>query len=272
MDFFRALVDQAVQIPGPAIERIGAAARAVQAVVVMGMTERDGGSLYNTQAFFGADGTLLGSRRKLKPTSAERLVWGEGDGSGLRVFESNMDGLSMKLGGLMCGEHNFALARYTLQALGEQIHVASYPDPLMEGRPFTDRVEAAVRHYAAEGQCFVLNANGLISDEIRARAFDTPEALAEISGADARSGGSWHSGARRPRARRAADWPRGAYFARVLTSAISLMPSTGSIAAGHSGRGDVFKLTVDFRAAYGLCRAQGGAGWRTTRSARIGPV
>ena len=108
--------------------------------MVMGVTERDGGSLFNSQVFVGADGTLLGRRRKLKPTSAERLVWGEGDGAGLRVFDTGETG---RLGGLICGEHNLALARFTMQSQQEQLHVASYPDPLMEGRPFYERVDAA---------------------------------------------------------------------------------------------------------------------------------
>jgi len=135
--------------------------------------------------------------------------------------------------------------RYTLQALGEQLHVASYPDPLMEGRPFADRIEAAVRHYAAEGQCFVLNANGFISDEIRACAFDTPEALAELGGADALSGGSRIIA------------PDGRVLAGPLSGAEGILCAAidlDNIAyakywfdpAGHSSRGDVFKLTVDF--------------------------
>jgi aliphatic nitrilase len=248
--FHRALYEQAVEIPGPAIDQLGKAARAAQAVVVMGMTERAGGTLYNTQAFFGADGSLLGTRRKLKPTSAERLVWGEGDGSGMRVFATPIStagssAFDVKLGGLMCGEHNFALARYTLQSLGEEIHVASYPDPLMEGKPFADRLEAAVRHYAAEGQCFVLNATGYIDDAIRAAAFDTPEAAAELQGAGARNGAS------------SIIAPDGRTLAGPLSGAEGILLAQIDLAniayakfwfdaAGHSGRHDIFRLQVDF--------------------------
>ena len=255
--FHRALYEQAVEIPGPAIDKLGKAARAAQAVVVMGMTERAGGTLYNTQAFIGADGSLLGTRRKLKPTSAERLVWGEGDGSGMRVFSPKISTsageASFKLGGLMCGEHNFALARYTMQALGEEIHVASYPDPLMEGRPFADRLEAAVRHYAAEGQCFVLNATGYIDDAIRAAAFDTPEAAAELQGADARNGAS------------SIIAPDGSTLAGPLSGREGILLAQIDLAkiayakfwfdaAGHSGRHDIFKLQVDFSARDALAR------------------
>jgi aliphatic nitrilase len=239
-DFFKQLYEAAVELPHD-LAAVCAAAKAAGAVVVMGLTERAGGSLYNTQAFIGPDGTLLGSRRKLKPTSAERLVWGEGDGSGMRVFETPFG----KVGGLMCGEHNLALARYTLQALGEQIHVASYPDPLMEGRPFADRLEAAVRHYAAEGQCFVLNATGFISEEIRAKVFDTPEARAELDGADALNGAS------------SIIAPDGQTLAGPLSGEEGLLTAMIDVkniayakywfdAAGHSGRGDIFRLEVDF--------------------------
>ena len=85
MRFYRALTESAVHLDDPEVVTLQAAAREAQMVVVMGITQRDGGSLYNSQLFIGADGALLGTRRKLKPTSAERLVWGEGDGAGLRA-------------------------------------------------------------------------------------------------------------------------------------------------------------------------------------------
>jgi len=161
MQFYQQLTEAAVELDGPEVAALQSAARDAECVVVMGVTERDGGSLYNSQLFLGADGSLLGCRRKLKPTSAERLIWGEGDGAGLRVYDT---GLTGRLGGLICGEHNLSLARFTMQSQQEQIHVASYPDPQMEGRPFAERVDAAVRHYAAEGQCFVLNATGYLDE------------------------------------------------------------------------------------------------------------
>jgi aliphatic nitrilase len=242
-EFFKQLFEAAVEVPGPMLAPLCAAARAAGAVVVMGVTERLRGSLYNAQVFIDADGSILGVRRKIKPTSAERLVWGEGDGSGMRVFDTAFG----RLGGLMCGEHNFALARYTLQSLGEEIHVASYPDPMMEGRPFADRLEAAVRHYAAEGQCFVLNATGFIDYAIRERVFDTPEAAAELAAPGALNGAS------------SIIAPSGQVLAGplsgregILTAEIDLANSAYAKywfdAAGHSGRPDLFRLEVDFAA------------------------
>ena len=243
MHFYRSLTQAAVSLDGPEVGALREAARNAQCVVVMGITEQCGGSLYNSQLFLGADGELLGSRRKLKPTSAERLVWGEGDGSGLRVFDTGETG---RLGGLICGEHNLSLARFTMQSQQEQLHVASYPDPMMEGRPFADRVDAAVRHYAAEGQCFVLNATGFIGEDARAALYDTPELAQELD--------------RDPAALHGASsiiGPDGSYLAGplsgregVLTAEIDLsripLSKFWFDPSGHSGRPDVFDLRVNF--------------------------
>mmetsp|Transcript_28339 Transcript_28339/g.83151 ORF Transcript_28339/g.83151 Transcript_28339/m.83151 type:complete len:268 (-) Transcript_28339:106-909(-) len=199
MRFYQQLTECAVSLDGPEISMIQVAARKAGCVVVMGVTERDGGSLFNSQVFVGADGTLLGRRRKLKPTSAERLIWGEGDGSGLRVFDTGET--AGRVGGLICGEHNLALARYTMQSQQEQVHVASYPDPRMEGRPFAERVDAAVRHYAAEGQCFVLNATALLDDAARAALYDTADSVG--------SPPSWIETRRRSPAARRSSHPTG---------------------------------------------------------------
>ncbi|MBL8382928.1 MAG: carbon-nitrogen hydrolase family protein [Burkholderiales bacterium] len=239
--FFRRLHEAAVVVGGPETAALAAAARRAGAVVVIGVTERDGGSLYNTQLFFDADGTLALRRRKLKPTNAERLVWGEGDGSGLAVLST----AAGRIGGLICGEHNFALARYTMQSLGEEIHVASYPDPLMEGRGFADRLEAAVRHYAAEGQCFVLNATGFIDAATRAVAFDTPEAAAELADPRGLNGAS------------SIIAPSGEVLAGPLSGREGILTADIDLAgiayakywfdaAGHSARHDIFRLQVDF--------------------------
>lgn len=241
--FFKRLFASAVEVGGPVTARLGEAARAAGMVVVIGVTERAGGSLYNTQLVFDADGTLVGHRRKLKPTNAERLVWGEGDGSGLKVWDTVVG----RVGALMCGEHNFALARYALQAQGEEIHVASYPDPLMEGRGFADRLEAAVRHYAAEGQCFVLNATGFIDAAVREAAFTTPAAREELADPQGLNGAS------------SIIAPSGAVLAGPLSGRAGLITAAIDLdrivdakywfdAAGHSGRPDLFRLSIDFGA------------------------
>src|SRR5262245_42218641 len=103
-----------VVIPGPVTERLSQAAREAQALVVIGVSEResDRGTLFNTLVFLGPDGTLLGKHRKLMPTNHERLIWGMGDGSTMEVFETPMG----RVGGLICWENWMPLARYALYA------------------------------------------------------------------------------------------------------------------------------------------------------------
>ena len=92
-------------------------------VVLIGVNERDRGTIYNTQLIFDADGTLIQRRRKITPTFHERMIWGQGDGSGLRAVDSAVG----RIGQLACWEHYNPLARYALMADGEQIHSAMYP-------------------------------------------------------------------------------------------------------------------------------------------------
>jgi aliphatic nitrilase len=161
--YMRTLYAQAVEIPSAATEALCAAAKQAGVYVVMGLNEREGGTLYNSQLVLGPDGTILGKRRKLVPTSHERMVWGRGDGADLELFETSFG----KLGALICYEHANALFRYALQGRGEQIHVANWPG----GIPSTNRIiDAAVRHYAFEGGCFVISVTGVL----------TPAALAEL--------------------------------------------------------------------------------------------
>lgn len=111
------LYDQAVTIPGPATTELGRAARAADAYVAIGVNERDGGTLYNTLLWLQPDGEVLGAHRKLMPTGAERLVWGYGDGSTLRVHDTPVG----RLGGLICWENYMPLARYALYQQGLEV-------------------------------------------------------------------------------------------------------------------------------------------------------
>lgn len=155
-EYMRVLYREAVQIPSPAVEQLCAAARRTGTFVVMGLHERDGGTLYNSQLFIGPDGNVLGCRRKLVPTSHERLVWGRGDGSDLKVYPTDIG----MLGGLICYEHANALFRYALQAQREQIHIANWPGGMPGINPIID---AATRHYAFEAQAFVVSVTGVLT-------------------------------------------------------------------------------------------------------------
>jgi len=154
------LMERAPTVPGPTTDAVGAAARESGMVIVLGVNERDHGSLYNTQLIFDADGRLVLKRRKITPTYHERMVWGQGDGAGLRAVDTRAG----RVGALACWEHYNPLARYALMADHEEIHCAQFPGSLV-GQVFGDQMGVTIRHHALESGCFVINATGWLRDE-----------------------------------------------------------------------------------------------------------
>lgn len=154
------LYEDAVVVPGPVTEAVAQAARRHKMVIVLGVNERDHGSLYNAQIIFDADGQILLKRRKLTPTFHERMIWGQGDGAGLKVVDSAVG----RIGALACWEHYNPLARYALMAQHEEIHAAQFPGSLV-GQLFADQIEVTIRHHALESGCFVVNATGWLTEE-----------------------------------------------------------------------------------------------------------
>ena len=146
-----ALYEQAVSVPGPVTDQIGAAARQYGMHVLLGVNERDGGSLYNTQLLIDAAGDIVLRRRKITPTYHERMVWGQGDGAGLTVVSTALG----KVGALACWEHYNPLARFALMAQGEEIHCAQFPGSLV-GEIFSEQTAVTMRHHALEAGCFVI--------------------------------------------------------------------------------------------------------------------
>ena len=148
---FAALVQSAVSIPDPAVNRLAEAAGDCKVTVAIGVNERNAEAsnttLYNTLLYLGPDGTILGKHRKLIPTAGERLVWAQGAEAGLEVFSLPFG----RLGGLICWENYMPLARYALSAAGQQIHVAPTWD---RGEPWI----STLRHIGKESRCFVLGA------------------------------------------------------------------------------------------------------------------
>jgi len=174
----RKLIDQAVTVPSPATDAIGEAARRAGVVVSIGVNERDGGSLYNAQLLFDADGTLVQRRRKISPTYHERMIWGQGDGSGLRAVDSKVG----RVGQLACWEHYNPLARYAMMADGEQIHSAMYPGSIF-GELFAEQTEINIRQHALESGCFVVCASAWLDADQQARiARDTGGSAGPLSG------------------------------------------------------------------------------------------
>ena len=145
-----------IQVPGPETERLAVGAREAGVALVVGVNERVGSSLFNTQVFIDSDGTLLGQHRKLQPTFAERTVWAQGDGSTLKVWP--MSG-GVRVGGLVCWEHTMNLARHALGTMGEQVHAASWPAlSTLRGWEdiFDEQVSVMCRNHALTAQTFVV--------------------------------------------------------------------------------------------------------------------
>ena len=168
---FRLYLEAAIEVPGPETQRLGEAAAAHGAYVVMGVIERENGTCYCTVLFFGPDGSLLGKHRKLMPTVMERVIWGFGDGSTLTVVDSPYG----RIGSVICWENYMPMLRMAMYAK----NVALYCAPTADDR---DTWLASMQHIALEGRCFVLTACQFIRkkdfpDTVRVSLGDTPEAV-----------------------------------------------------------------------------------------------
>ncbi|KAD6453291.1 hypothetical protein R6Q59_015149 [Mikania micrantha] len=145
---FRKYHAAAINVPGPEVDRLAAMAGKYKVVLVMGVIERDGYTLYCTVLFFDNQGCYLGKHRKLMPTALERIIWGFGDGSNIPVFDTPVG----KVGAAICWENKMPLLRTAMYAKGIEIYCA----PTADSR---DVWQASMTHIALEGGCFVLSAN-----------------------------------------------------------------------------------------------------------------
>ena len=154
------LYEESVVVPGPLTDMVGQTAKECSMVVVLGVNERDHGSLYNTQLVYDVTGEIVLKRRKITPTYHERMIWGQGDGSGLRAVDTAI----ARIGALACWEHYNPLARYALMADHEEIHCSQFPGSLV-GQIFGDQIEVTIRHHALESGCFVINSTGWLDED-----------------------------------------------------------------------------------------------------------
>jgi nitrilase len=145
---FKRYFESAVEVPGPAVETLSKAARSNSVYLVIGVIERERGTLYCCVLFFAPDGKFLGKHRKVMPTASERLIWGYGDGSTMPVFESAFG----RLGAVICWENYMPLLRTYMYSQGIEIYCAPTAD-------HRDTWSATMQHIAAEGRCFVLGSN-----------------------------------------------------------------------------------------------------------------
>jgi nitrilase len=165
---FRRYFESAVDIPGAAAQRLGDIAAGNSLYLVIGVIERDGGTLYCSVLFFAPDGRLLGKHRKLMPTASERLIWGFGDGSTMPVFDTPFG----RLGAVICWENYMPLLRTAMYAKNIQLYCAPTADDRDTWLP-------TMQHIALEGRCFVLSACQFL---LRG---DCPEDYAALQGNDA---------------------------------------------------------------------------------------
>jgi nitrilase len=227
---------------GTEMDRIRQAAAQNRVYVVLGFSERAGGSLYMAQAFISDTGELLAVRRKLKPTHVERSVFGEGDGSDLQVHNTTLG----KLGGLNCWEHLQPLTKYAMYSLGEEIHVAAWPSfSVYRGAAQALGPEvntAASLMYAVEGQTFVVAPCGVIGTaavELFCDS-DVKRQLLQPGGGFARIYGPEGSELAQP----LLETEEGILYADLSADLIAIAKSAAD-PVGHYSRPDVLRLLVN---------------------------
>jgi nitrilase len=231
-EWYARWLDQAVDVPGPACDALGAIASEHAVFLAIPVNERDGGTVYNTILYFGPDGALLAKHRKLVPTGGERLVWGQGDGSTLTVIDTPFG----RVGGLICWENYMPLARAAMYQ--ERIDVLLAPT-----WDNSDVWPATMRHIAKEGRCYVLGVTSCL------RVADVP---ADIPGRDDIYGDAdeWMS-----RGNSMIVDPWGRVLAGPLIGEPGILygevdPERARVArrefdvVGHYARSDVFRLDV----------------------------
>lgn len=234
-DDFRRYYESALEVPGSACDALGRAVREAGVYLVIGVIERDGGTLYCTVLFFSPDGRLMGKHRKLMPTAMERLVWGFGDGSTMPVLDTPLG----KIGAVICWENYMPMLRMHMYAQGIQLYCAPTAD-------HRDTWLPSMRHIALEGRCFVLSCCQYLT-----RA-DCPEDYEAIQGRDPATvlmrGGSCMIG------------PLGQILAGpnfegpcILTADLDLDEIPRSKydfdVVGHYARPDIFRLYVNTQSA-----------------------
>jgi nitrilase len=233
-DLYQLLLDQSVTVPSPATDLLVEAARSAGAYLAVGINERDpgGSTIYNSLLYLDPTGQIVGVHRKLMPTGGERLVHGQGDGSGLISFDTP----GGRVGGLICWENYMPLARAAMYAQGVEIYVA----------PTWDNSEVWVptlQHIAKEGRCYVIGTNTV------QRGSDIP--IAELGLSEVYSDEDWVS-----RGNACIVGPDGNILAGPLREEAGILYAEVDQATvardrlkfdacGHYSRDDVLQLTVN---------------------------
>jgi len=228
--------DNCIKIPSQDTDRIGEAAKENNVFLAMGVIEKDSdssqGTLYCTLVYFGPDGQLLGKHRKLKPTAGERLIWGEGDGSTMPVFQTKHG----RIGGLICWENYMPLARMAMYGKGVEIYMAPTADQ-------RDSWQATLRHIACEGRCYVLGCNQYVTKDMYPKDLPGIEELDEQPEVVCRGGSSIISPLGEVIAGPLYD-REGILYADLDLGEVSRGKFDFDV-VGHYARPDVFKLVIN---------------------------
>lgn len=236
-----------MRLDGPEMAQICAAAKANRIQVMLGFSERDGGSIYMAQALIDEHGKVLFARRKLKPTHVERTLFGEGDGSDFQVVDTSIG----RVGGLCCWEHLQPLSKYAMYSMNEQIHVAAWPSfTLYRGMAYAlgHQVNmAASRTYAVEGGCYVLAAVALVGQDTFDMLCDTDDKRMMLNPETGKPGGGFSmvfGPDGRELAEPIAEDQEGLVMAEIDLGMIPVAKAAAD-PAGHYSRPDVTRLLLD---------------------------
>src|SRR5574337_10215 len=236
----RRYFDESVVIDGPDLNNVKASCKTHNVNIVLGISERDVGTLYNSQVYIADTGDIVGVHRKIQPTMPERYMWGQGDGSTLKVFDMPIG----RVGGLICGENSMNLARQALILQHEQIHVSSWQGlAAMKSFAewFTPHVAALSRVHAYTAGCFLLAAQ----DPLTAANIAVIEAA--LGAQNKLKPGSGTSAIHGPMGNVLASC--GDTDERLVVTDIDLADIGGAKmlhdSAGHSARSEILSMSVD---------------------------
>lgn len=228
--------ENAVDLPSQTTELLGDTVNETGVYLAIGVIERDNqfsrGTLYCTLLYFGPNGQLMGKHRKLKPTAAERLIWGEGDGSTLTVIDTDFG----RIGGLICWENYMPLARMAMYGKGVELYLAPTADT-------RETWQATLRHIACEGRCFVLGCNQFVTKDMYPSNLEGLNELSNQPEVMCRGGSAVISPLGEVIAGPLFD-KEGILYAELDMAEI-VRSKVDFDAVGHYARADVFQLTVN---------------------------
>lgn len=230
-ELWQTYFENSVEIPGPETKLLAKEAKKHNLYISLGVVEKDGASLFCTNLLFGPEGKLLGKHQKLKPTAGERYIWGEGDGTTLNTYDTDI-GI---IGGLICWENYMPLARMAMYQKGVQLYIAPTADQREEW-------QHTIRHIALEGRCFVLSCNQYVNKDMIPEKYLRKDGLKRDESLECRGGSLIVS----PMGKTLAGplWDQEGILYADLDLDEVVRAKFDFDVAGHYNRPDVFKFDV----------------------------